>query len=195
MYSLPTEINIKDKIFHIRKDGDFRMVIDCFSALQDEELSEDYRVLASLLIFYNEFNSIEEVISEDSDTLNSLILEMFKFMNGGSTSDVGAVRKKPVIDWEEDSQIICAGVNAVAKQEVRSLSYLHWWTFLGYYLSIGDSVLSTVVGIRDKINNHKKLDTWEKDFKKDNPRYFIQKQSKEEEELTDYIKSLWNSGD
>ena len=56
MYELPTTIEVKGRQFNIRNSGDFRMVLDCFSALQDEELSEDYRVLACLLIFYNEFN-------------------------------------------------------------------------------------------------------------------------------------------
>ena len=61
MYSLPTTVKVKDREFHIRDKGDYRMVLDCFSALQDEELSEDYRVLASLLIFYNEFTGLEDI--------------------------------------------------------------------------------------------------------------------------------------
>ena len=40
MYSLPTTVKVKDREFHIRDKGDYRMVLDCFSALQDEELSE-----------------------------------------------------------------------------------------------------------------------------------------------------------
>ena len=54
MYELPTSVCVNDKEFQIRNNGDFRMVLDCFNALGDEELGEDYRFLASLIIFYNE---------------------------------------------------------------------------------------------------------------------------------------------
>ena len=61
MYRLPTKVTVDGLEFNIRERGDFRMVLDCFKALQDVELSEDYRVLASLLIFYNEFTDIEDL--------------------------------------------------------------------------------------------------------------------------------------
>ena len=55
MYDLPTTITLDDKDYAITNNGDFRMVLDCFSALEDLELSEDLRVLASLIIFYEDF--------------------------------------------------------------------------------------------------------------------------------------------
>ena len=156
MYRLPTKVTVDGLEFNIRERGDFRMVLDCFKALQDVELSEDYRVLASLLIFYNEFNDIYD-LQEYEPQLNDLVKEMYRFINGGEDSSPGAERDVTLVDWEQDSQIVCAAVNNVSKQEIRSVDYLHWWTFLGYYMSVGQSVLSTVVGIRDKIAHHKKL--------------------------------------
>ena len=194
MYELPTSITIEDRQYQITNDGDYRVILDCFSALSDNELSEDESVLASLLIFYNEFIEIED-LPEDEELLKNLITEMYKFMNCGEVDTVGAKTSKPLIDWEGDSLIIMSAINNVAHTEVRSLPYLHWWTFMGYYMSVGESVLSTVVGIRDKLTKGKELDKWEKEFKRNNPQYFNwRKKSTEELELDEYVKSLWNNG-
>ena len=193
MYRLPTKVTVDNLEFNIRERGDFRMVLDCFNALQDTELSEDYRVLASLLIFYNELNDFED-IREYEPQLNGLVKEMYKFINGGEENSPGAERDVTLVDWNQDSQLVCAAINNVAKQEIRSIEYLHWWTFLGYYMSIGQSVLSTVVSIRDKIAHHKKLETWEKDFKKNNPGYFVWRQTAKEQELNNLVRDLWNKG-
>lgn len=193
MYRLPTKVIVNDLEFNIRDCGDFRMVLDCFKALQDEELSEDYRVLASLLIFYNEFNDIDD-LREYEPLLEELVKEMYKFINGGEENSPGAERDVSLVDWEQDSQMVCAAINNVAKQEIRSIEYLHWWTFLGYYMSIGQSVLSTVVGIRDKIAHHKKLEDWEKEFKKNNPKYFVWRQTAQEQDLNNLVRDIWNKG-
>lgn len=192
MYELPTSVCVDDKEFHIRNNGDFRMVLDCFNALGDEELGEDYRVLASLIIFYNELNSLDDCM-EYSDYLEELTNKMYWFFNCGQKESPGAQTSKILIDWDGDSQIICAAVNNVANVEIRALPYLHWWTFMGYYLSVGESVLATVVSIRNKIVTHKKLEKWEKEFKRDNPEYFIWRSSSvDDREAEKLIKELWN---
>ena len=194
MYRLPTTIKVKDREFHIRDSGDYRMVLDCFSALQDEELSEDYRVLASLIIFYNEFESLDD-LKKFEPYIEDLAKEMFRFINQGQDESPGADAGVQLIDWDGDSQMICAAINNVAKMEVRAVEYLHWWTFLGYYLSVGESVLSTVVSIRDKISKHKKLEKWEQEFKKNNPKYFVWKKTTvKDREAEGLIRELWNKG-
>lgn len=190
MYSLQTTVTVDDLVFHITNQGDFRMVLDCFSALNDNELSEDYRVLACLLIFYEEFNTVVDV-NNHQDYLQTLVEQMYLFFNCGQSQVQGTSNYK-LIDWDGDSQMICSAVNNVAHQEVRALPYLHWWTFMGYYMSIGESLMSTVISIRGKIKKHKKLDKWEKEFKQENPSYFIWDSSTvEEKELDDLLKDIW----
>ena len=194
MYELPTSITIEDRQYQITNNGDYRVILDCFSALSDNELSEDEHVLASLLIFYNEFIELED-LPQDEQLLSKLAEEMFKFMNCGEDNSIGASTGKQLIDWEGDSTIIVAAINNVAHTEIRNLPYLHWWTFMGYYMSVGESVLSTVVGIRHKLTKGKELEKWEKEFKRDNPQYFNwRKKSNEELELDEYVKNLWNNG-
>lgn len=196
MFELPTSITIEDKEYPIRNKGDFRMVLDCFTCLQDVELDEQERVITSLCIFYADVTSIEvigEVFSSE-EVLMQAIVKMYDFFNCGQ-QNVGAKQNHKLIDWEQDSQMIISAINNVAKKETRAESYIHWWTFMGYYLAIGDCPLSTVVSIRDKILKGKKLEKWEQTFRRENPEYFIwNSKSVEDREAEEYIKQIWNNG-
>lgn len=192
MYEIPTTITVQDTTYHIRNDGDYRVILECFVALNDVELSEVERIFACMVIFCDEID-IDDIFTFDEEYLNEFVTKMFAFFNCGEPDGVGANVKRKVIDWEQDQQIICAGINKVAGTEVRALTYLHWWTFMGYFCSIGESTLSTVVSIRDKILKGKKLEKYEKEFRQDNPQYFNWDhrtlQEKEDDEL---LKQLWN---
>ena len=192
MYDLPTSIIVGDKEFNIREAGDFRVVLDCFSALGDIEMGENFRVLASLIIFYEDFT--EESVSEfTEEELTELVKEMYKFFNCGQ-EDEGTNSPK-LIDWDKDSQMIMSAINNVAGKEVRAEKYIHWWTFIGYYMSIGESVLATVVSIRNKILKGEKLEKWEQKFRTENPNYFNwNSKSIEEQELDELVHELWNKG-
>lgn len=171
MYDLPTSILIEDREFKIRNKGDFRVILDCFVALNDIELEEDLRITTSLIIFYEDFNSIEDVVDTDVDILGQLVQAMYKFFNCNEES-IGAVKPYRLVDWENDSQMVIASINAVAHKEVRSESYVHWWTFMGYYLNIGDGAFAHIISIREKIVKQKKLEKYEQEFVNDNPQYF-----------------------
>ena len=98
---------------------------------------------------------------------------MFDFFNCGRSQSIGKKMNHKLIDWEQDSQIICSAINKVANKEVRAEPYIHWWTFMGYYSAVGESLLSTIVSIRDKIVRGKKLEKHERIFRQENPEYFI----------------------
>ena len=192
MYEIPTSITIDGRIFQIRNNGDYRVLLDCFKALEDEELEASERLLASLIIFYEDFNSIEDVYNIDD--LSKLVSEMFKFFNCGNES-IGTKVNHSIIDWEQDSQLVCSAINKVANMEIRSEKYLHWWTFMGYYIAIGDSPLSTILGIRNKMLSNKKLEKYEQQFKRNNPQYFVwNSKSVSEKEADKIAKEIWNSG-
>lgn len=168
------------------------MVLDCFQVLNDIELSDSERIFACLIIFYEDFNDLESVLSLDEDTMKALVDSAFLFFNCGQQEPSGKTEYK-TIDWETDSQLISSAVNKVAGKEVRAETYLHWWTFMGYFNAVGESALSTVVGIRSKIAKGKKLEKYELEFKRDNPQYFNWDmrtlKQKEDDEL---LNQLWN---
>lgn len=191
MYSLQTTISVNQASFGITDKGDFRMVLDCFRALNDEELSEMERIYACLIIFYEDINGLED-LDKYADYLEGLQIEMMKFFNGGEDEPQGAKSDYKLIDWDKDSNLICSAINNVAGKEIRALDYLHWWTFLGYYMAVGECALSTVVNIRQKIAKGKKLEDYEKKFRAENPEYFnIDYRSRAQKEADDYIKGLW----
>lgn len=192
MYELPTTVTVNDTIYTIQNNGDYRMVLDCFQVLNDVTLTENERILACLLIFYEDFNKIEDVLSLGSDVLKSLIDNAFLFFNCGQAHTSGETNYK-TLDWEQDAQLISSAVNKVAGKEIRAEQYLHWWTFMGYFNAIGESALATVVGIRSKIAKGKKLEKYENEFRRDNPQYFnIDLRTLKQKEEDELINQIWN---
>lgn len=194
MYALPTSITVNDNVYAIRNRGDYRMVIDCFEALQDENLSHDERIYASLIIFLEDMNTIEDV--DQIPDVVDVYKEMVRFFNCGQDNVIGANTHRKVIDWNIDAPMICSAINKVANTEIRALEYLHWWTFMGYYMAVGESTLSTVVRIRQKIATNKKLEDYEKKFRQDNPSYFSwDMRSLEQRELDKQMREMFYGED
>ena len=192
MFEIPVRLQVGEQSLSIRHKGDYRVVLDCFSALNDVELTKEERVYCALIIFYEDFNDIEDLMKFPQ--LNEAVHKMYWFFNCGDDKGIGAQKHYKLIDWEGDSQLISSAVNKVANAEVRAIPYLHWWTFMGYYIAIGESPLSTVVGIRSKMMEGKKLEKYETKFKNDNPQYFLwNSKSIEDKEAEEQILSLWNS--
>ena len=104
-----------------------------------------------------------------------------EFIDMGISDD----RKKPkTMDWEQDAPILIPAINKVLNCEIRAQKYMHWWTFLGAYMEIGESLFSNVIHIRQKKAKGKKLEKWEQDFYKENQSLidFKQKSQRSEEE-------------
>ena len=193
MYEIPTKINIGGTEYNIRNNGDYRMVLDCFKALQDAELNPKERVFCSLLIFYEGINCIAD-INLFTD-IEEAIQKMFNFFNCGRSQSVGKKMNYRLIDWDNDSQMICSAVNKIANTEVRAVPYMHWWTFMGYYSAVGESLLANVLTIRDKLMRGKKLEKHEKEFKRDNPEYFVWNTgNRDDAEAEALFNELWNQG-
>lgn len=192
MYNLPISVIIDGGEYRIRNNGDYRVILDCFQALGDIELTAQERLLAGLIIFYEDFNSVDDVIKLPN--IQELTSEMYKFFNCGS--DVPSTKSNHrLVDWEQDSQLICSAINKVANKEVRLEPYIHWWTFMGYYSAIEDAPISTIIRIRDKISSGKKLEKYEREYRTANPQYFTwNNKTIEEQEADKLVKEMWNSG-
>ena len=156
-WRLPESLDIGGSSFRIRTD--FRDILKIFEAYNDPDLTIEEKTYVMMKIMYPGFDDIP------ADLLQEAADKAMEFINQGQEDD----RKKPqVMDWEQDADILIPAINKVAGCEVRALEYLHWWTFLGYYMEIGDSLFSQVVSIRYKRAHGKKLEQWERDFEKEN---------------------------
>ena len=157
-YDLPKSVTVGGKEYEIRSD--FRAALDICTALSDPELSNREKAIVALEIFYPD---IAEMPSQDyEEALNKCSW----FLNGGR-EDNG--KKSPrLMDWEQDFPLIIGPVNRVLGKEIRSVEYLHWWTFLSAYMEVGDCTFAQVVAIRDKKARGKKLDKAENEWLKRN---------------------------
>lgn len=155
-WNLPTSICIAGEEYEIRSD--FRAVIDILIACSDPELTDYQKMDVMLDILYVEdipLSGYEEACQKACE-----------FIDAGVKPD--SKPKHRLMDWEQDASIVIPAVNKVAGMEVRSVPYLHWWTFLGYFMEIGESLFSQVVSIRQKKAKHQKLDKWERDWEREN---------------------------
>jgi len=190
MYELPVEVNVEGNLYHIRNDGDYRVVLDCFSILDDVDLENEERMLTALFVFYD-VDSLEELLA--CPDIAKLTSEMYNFFSGGREESDKSNNHK-LIDWDKDSAMIFSAINNVAGNEVREKEYLHWWTFMGYYNAIGESTLSTVVSIREKIVKGKSLEKWERQYRSENPHLFRwNSKTMSEMEAEKLVLEMWNS--
>lgn len=156
-WDLPVSLEVGGQEYEIRTD--FRAILDILRAFGDPELTDEWKTMAMLKILFREWNQIpEKDIQEAAEKAVS-------FIDAGMEGDGKSPR---LMDWEQDANILVPAVNKVAGQEVRALPYLHWWTFIGYYMEIGESTFSQVLSIRRKKQKGKKLEKWESEFYKEN---------------------------
>ena len=161
VWKLPKSVNVNGKEYRIRSD--YRAVLDILCAINDPDIvagmSEEEKNLeiytTILAIFYEDFDNLptedwEEALKTAKD-----------FIDCGFKGD----KKKPqLMDWKKDAKILIPAINKVAHEDIRDKKYLHWWTFMGLFMEIGESLFSTITNIREKVSKGKKLDSWEKEF-------------------------------
>ena len=152
-------------------NADFRDILEIFRYLDDPDRPEYVRWKIALALFY-EGEIPGEQIQEAMEYLAQFI-------------SCGEQDSKPgpkLLDWEQDAQTIVADVNKVAGTEIRSVPFLHWWTFVAYFNAIGEGQLSTLVSIRDKLRRGKKLEKRDQDnYRQNKDRVDLKKRYSTEE--------------
>ncbi|MBO5831556.1 MAG: hypothetical protein J6R01_08125 [Alistipes sp.] len=161
IYDLPTVLTVGGVEYAIRTD--FRAVIDVLKYYADTEYESDEKALICLMILYEDFDSIP------CESYNEALERAVEFIDYGKSDHGSAKVSEPAfMDWEQDAPLIISAVNAVAKTDIRSLPYLHWWSFLSWYFEIPhDCLYSTVLCVR-QAKRKGKLESWQKEFYKAN---------------------------
>lgn len=152
IWELPKSLTVNGKEHKIRTD--YRDVLNILAAFDDPDLDVMEKELVCLSVLYEDFEDMESADYPEA------YRQAIGFIDNGSEGKAGP----RTMDWEQDARLLFPAVNRAAGVEVRSLEYLHWHTFLGYFMEIRDSIYSTVLGIRQKKAKGKKLEKWEKDF-------------------------------
>ena len=137
--------------------ADFRDILNIFRYLDDPDRTEYIRWRIAIALFY------------EGEIPDGCFQEAMEYL--AEFISCGERENKPgpkLLDWEQDAQVIVADVNKVSGTEIRSVPFLHWWTFLAYFNAIGEGQLSTLVSIRDKLRCGKPLEKWEKEYYRKN---------------------------
>ena len=153
---LPTTLTVGGEEVPIRTD--YRVALDCFLALTDTELDDYKKVMELLECLY-----VDDIPPE---YWQEAVEQAMWFLNGGE-----AERKKnapQLVSWTQDFNLIASPISKNLGQDIRGMEYLHWWTFLSAYMSIGDCLFAQIVAIRGKRARGKALDKTDKDFYKRN---------------------------
>ena len=190
MYNLPTFVYVCGHKYYIRNNADFKTILRCIAACQDEDITEIERTISALIIFYECLKEPEDIFYFFDD-VQEAVKEMTSFISVGNEA-VGYQAQHKLIDWVQDEKLIVSAVNSVAKTEIRALPYLHWWTFIAHYMAIGECPLSMIVGIRDKIAKGIKLEKHEQEFRRQNPHYFSWR-TKNIKRIEQQIDDMWNN--
>lgn len=188
VWNFPTSLNIGGVEYGIRTD--YRVVLDLLMALNDPELSDSDNKMSA----YMQSRVILEIMFPDWDNIpqehiQEALDKVAEFIDMG----IGDDSKKPkTMDWEQDAPIIIPAINKVLNKEIRAEKYMHWWTFLGAYMEIGEGLFSNVIHIRQKKAKGKKLEKWEQEFYKENKslidfQHKEKRSSEEKEMLRDYF--------
>ena len=91
---------------------------------------------------------------------------MGQALGGGEEQD--GHRAPKLVDWEQDYGLLVPPINRVLGREIRSVEYLHWWTFLAAYNEIGDCTFAQVVRIREHLARGKALDKSDREWYRKN---------------------------
>lgn len=177
-YNLPLTVELTDgTILKIRNKCDYRMVLDCIGALNDNDLTDEEKAKSALIIFYENYQDITDP-QEAIDDLSKII---------SYDDETQQESNKPILmDWQKDFKQLAPPVSRILGYDIRIPDkYTHWWTFVGGYMEIGECTFSTVVSIRSKKVKGVKLDKWEEEFCREHPEMINlpTKYTKEEEEF------------
>lgn len=157
IYDLPTSVTVNGTEYEIRSD--YRAILDIIQALTDPELDDEDKGYVCLDIFYPAFNDMPWADYKEA------LMKCFWFIDLGSTDKRRATPK--LMDWEQDFPYIVSPINRVIGQEIRSMPYLHWWTFIAAYYEMGDCTFAQIVRIRQLKAKGKPLDKFDKEWYRD----------------------------
>lgn len=162
-WTLPTSLEISGVVWQIRSD--YRAIIDILIALGSPEYEADEKWLIALTIFYVDFE--EMATQEYTEAIKKLCWFIDLGQEKRADTHINSSNLK-LMDWEQDANLIIPAINRVIGKEVRSIEYMHWWTFMGAYMEIGECAYAQVISIRAKRAKGKKLEKWEQEYLQNN---------------------------
>lgn len=179
---LPKTLEVNGKLLPIHTD--YRTVLQLFPMYDDPELSDEKKAYITCKVLYD--------CELDDDDYVEAAKQAYWFIDGGEMPK-SEPEKARVIDWKKDERIIMPAISkTVGVVDVRSLPYMHWWTFLGAFGEVSEGLFSFVLNLRRKMAEGK-LEDYEKDFVRKNQELVCIMTPEEEadlKELNDFLDTI-----
>lgn len=153
---LPYSLCVSGIYYDIRTD--FRDILNILCAFNDPDLENEEKIFVCLTILYTDFENIPKNYYPEA------YKQAMSFIDNGNTEQKKGKQSPRIMDWEQDASLLFPAINKVAGLEVRSVRYMHWWTFLGYFMEIQEGVFSTILSMRSKKARGKALEKHEKEY-------------------------------
>lgn len=176
-WSLPCSVSYKGTDWQIHTD--YLTVLDVLSIFKNHDLDNIEKCLYCLYQLVVRFDDLQE------DDYFPMYEKVREFIDMGQESKNN--NTPSVMDWEQDAPLIIPEINKQLGNglDVRTMPDMHWWTFLGYYMAIGECTYSHILSIRNKRAKGKKLEKWEKEYANENKdivnlKHKLSEQEKEE---------------
>lgn len=180
VWELPTSLYVGGENWKIRTD--FRAILDILKYFNDPEYEPDEQCEICLDILFEDYENMPNCLKQEAYEM------AVEFIDMGIKDD--GRRRPHTMDWEQDAAVIIPSVNRVVGKEIRAMEYMHWWTFLGAYMEIGESLFAQIVNIRQKKAKGKNLEKWEQDFYRENRNLIDLEKKYTEEEKEEQEKLL-----
>lgn len=180
---LPMALTVNGRDYPIRTD--YRDILTIVIACNDPDLENIEKLFVCLYVLFEDF---EDIPTEDYEEAYKAAM---RFIDCGADPKEEK-RSARLMDWEQDERILFPAINSVAGYEVRAKDYIHWWTFMGYFMEIHEGIYSQVLSLRQKKSKNKKLEKWEREFWQSNKDLCVLKKklSEEEKEERDRLNAL-----
>ena len=146
LFDLPTALEFGGREWAIRSD--YRVALRVLAAFADPDLTDGEKVYVCLRSLYPGWREVPRGLWQAALDAAVAFLD---HRPGGESAPAVRGDGGRLVDWEQDAGLIFPAVNRVAGFEVRGVEYLHWWTFLGFFMEIRDSAYATVLALRRKV--------------------------------------------
>lgn len=151
---LPKTLTVNGREEPIRYE--YTAVFDAIAAMYDPELDDNEKATACLIIIYENFENFHR------DDYAPAYEALVSFVNNGLDDE--QTNTVSVVDFEQDFKTMIPAINRIAGKEIRLDDTIHWWTFLSWFMEIGECTYSTILSIRTKRKKGQKLEKWEEEF-------------------------------
>ena len=189
MWDFPVSVMIDGEEFEIENNCDYRVILDCIEIYEDRNLDLTTQHQSALIVFYKEpkkIKNIEEAVKQMLRVIDCKSEEEFEL---NSVSQIETLPR--IMSWKKDFKFIAPAVSRILGYDVRTpKKFTHWWTFMGAYQEIGESVWSTFISIRRKKIKGEKLEEWEQKIYRENKNDIDLPQNLTEEEQ-EWLDSDW----